>query len=422
MLPCLLPRLCTKERFRHLNVIDKYLKAHAEPEVGLLAGLPDFQVDVCCLIPCYKETSGFFSRFVTTFQHSSFLLIVVVNQPESDEQEDVQSSLIADITLAGTLVWECENLSLIQLSNNSYCLVVERFKVDNRIPEKLGVGLARKVGADLAVALFSRGKINSNWIYSTDADAVLPDDYFCLGNAGPSEAAAIFDFKHVIGDSGIQTDEILKATLLYEAHLLYYQRGLAWAGSAYAYHTIGSCIAYSVNAYCSVRGFPKRAAGEDFYLLNKLVKVGEVIKTKPTLRLMARTSSRVPFGTGPAVSEIIRLKNEGEAYSTYNPDIFAVLKALLSAFDTLWLQSDYVAWSKELSPFAQAFLNSQKFEAAVINWRKQCKQQTQFQLQLKGWFDAFRTLKFIHFLREQCYPNVPLQDALQNPHFQIGNQ
>ena len=48
---------------------------------------------------------------------------------------------------------------------------------------------------------------------------------------------------------------------------------MKYARSPYAFHTIGSTMAVSANHYAKVRGFPKREAGEDFYLLNKLAKV-----------------------------------------------------------------------------------------------------------------------------------------------------
>ena len=49
--------------------------------------------------------------------------------------------------------------------------------------------------------------------------------------------------------------------------------GLGFAGSPYAYHSVGSTLAVRAEAYAIVRGVPKRAAGEDFYLLDKLAKV-----------------------------------------------------------------------------------------------------------------------------------------------------
>ena len=64
------------------------------------------------------------------------------------------------------------------------------------------------------------------------------------------------------------------ATALYELRLHHYVLGLEYAGSPYAYHTLGSCLAVKADAYAQVRGFPKRAGAEDFYLLNKLAKLG----------------------------------------------------------------------------------------------------------------------------------------------------
>ena len=56
----------------------------------------------------------------------------------------------------------------------------------------------------------------------------------------------------------------------------YYVAGLAMAGSRYAHHSLGSTIAVHAKTYAAVRGYPKRSAGEDFYLLNKICKLAPV--------------------------------------------------------------------------------------------------------------------------------------------------
>ncbi len=71
---------------------------------------------------------------------------------------------------------------------------------------------------------------------------------------------------------------VFLATQLYELSLRYYVAGMKFARSPYAFHTIGSSMAVSPVHYARVRGFPKREAGEDFYLLNKLAKLGSVLE------------------------------------------------------------------------------------------------------------------------------------------------
>ena len=87
----------------------------------------------------------------------------------------------------------------------------------------------------------------------------------------------------------------------------YYVAGLAMAGSRYAHHSLGSTIAVHAKTYAAVRGYPKRSAGEDFYLLNKICKLAPVERLAgPALSIEARISARVPFGTGPALRRLLK--------------------------------------------------------------------------------------------------------------------
>ena len=67
--------------------------------------------------------------------------------------------------------------------------------------------------------------------------------------------------------------------------------------------------------YAQSAGFPKLAAGEDFYLLNKLAKIGKIIPLKiinQPIYIQARISNRTPFGTGPALDKIIDNSNNSQ--------------------------------------------------------------------------------------------------------------
>ena len=109
--------------------------------------------------------------------------------------------------------------------------------------------------------------------------------------------------------------------------------GLRHAGSPYAYHSIGSCIAVVPRHYAAVRGVPKLRAGEDFYLLNKLAKVGRIQNARSSpITIKARKSLRVPFGTGRATDEIEQNINR---YHIYSPRIFDLIKTWLDCLVSL---------------------------------------------------------------------------------------
>ena len=291
------------------------------------------------------------------------------------------------------------------LATNSALLLVDRFSPGQQIPEKQGVGLARKIGADIALTLINSKHITRPWIYTSDADAHLPDDYFSALDGDTStnhrgqSAAAIYPFKHLCDDSPVG-----QATRLYEQRMQQYVDGLYSAGSPYAFQTIGSAIAVSAKHYAEVRGFPKRSGGEDFYLLNKLAKTGAINKLQaPEIIIEARQSDRVPFGTGPAIGKLLLEQNIHQTKIFYHPQIFVALKT--------WL--DVMAMS-QVRPLNDLPLSASTLDAlqtigvikAIEAARKVSNSPQSYIKHMHTWFDAFKTLKFVHSLRDCSFPNV----------------
>ncbi|PID64239.1 MAG: hypothetical protein CR963_01065, partial [Gammaproteobacteria bacterium] len=244
------------------------------------------------------------------------------------------------------------------------------------------------------------------WICSTDADALLPDDYFSvLSEVNPEWIAACYAFEHVGGEP-----EVREATLLYQQAMNYYVNGLRQAGSPYAHFTIGSTLAFKAAAYASVRGFPKRAAGEDFYLLNKLIKIGTVGRIEQTtIQLCARLSERVPFGTGVSTAKIMELTAQGKPFCYYHPQTFVVLGMVLAHFDKLWDSlDDLPVWFSQLPEHSTPLLLQAGLVDFISKQRHQATTKKQFDTQLMNWFDGLKTLQFIHGLRDTVYPDVPL--------------
>ncbi len=410
----------------------KYLANYAENEVTSVASFPEqLNYQHVLVIPAFQESIQFIERFIaSSLVEQQCLLIVVINQPDSDFGQQhlrAQIELEKDITALGNELWQQNNLRLIELSNskvnsqeNSAVLVVNRYT--QPIPAEQGVGLARKIGADLAVELFLRGCIASSWIHSSDADAYLPNNYFSAHTPenlavthlakAKNPVATCCNFYHYSEQPAIH-----QANQLYETALRYYVAGLHFAQSPYAYFTIGSILSFDIYAYCQARGVPKRSAGEDFYLLNKLAKLGTVVHMpEVTIKLDARPSERVPFGTGPAVQSIMLLTEQAQDYNYYNPEVFIELKACLLAFDSLWQHREGPeVWFSTLSTITQQALESIGLLSFITKQQKANK--TQFDKQLIVWFDSFKTLKFIHALRELGLSNMPLEQAIAKAPF-----
>jgi hypothetical protein len=422
------------------KAFNQYFARYAESEVDVLMQyeslLPDeFFVENVLVIPAYQETSAFIERFlVSELSNEPVLMVVVINEPiveckspvlidpsidtfveHLDTKTSNQQKLLHQYSIScGSINWQYENLTLVKIKNNkAWLLVIDRFT--QAIDKEQGVGLARKIGTDLSAYLISINRVKQQWICSSDADASLPDDYFsALHSRYKTTVACCFNFMHRSDDESVH-----QANFLYETALRYYVAGLQYAGSPYAFFTIGSTLAFKAEVYVKARGFPKRSAGEDFYLINKLAKLGNVEFIEDvTIKLEARTSQRVPFGTGPAVQKILDLQKSKQDYCYYHPELFILLKSTLDSFSNLWLyRTDLTSWFKALPVIVRTALIEIGFESFVEKQKNNSEKQ--FDKQLVVWFDAFKTLKFIHNLRANHYHDIPLSLALSKAPFTL---
>ena len=393
--------------------VSKYLAHYAEDLTALdTSAFP--AVNHLVVIPAYNEPLDFIERLQTFLasQHGA-LAIVVLNQPD-DELDITENTAMAEaIKLLPLYHPGIEHLYCVEAS---YIYLVDCFQAQ-RLPRKQGVGLARKIGCDVAVNLYAENKLASPWLHCTDADATLPADYFEAALAVSIECAAVlYPFKHFSDNGLAQT-----AVALYEMRLHWYVAGLQWAQSPYAYHTVGSTLAVNVGHYCKVRGFPKLAAGEDFHLLNKLAKTGQ-IKTlaTPALALDGRMSFRVPFGTGRAVAELTD-QNEGDGRAIFEaPELFSALKTVLASYDVFWqLGSVEKALAIEgLTTDIVAALTYCGFPKMLTHAYRQSTNLEQFTKQLNTAFDALQSRRFLHYLAANKHPNLSFEALI---HTRLAN-
>ena len=375
--------------------ISRYLHKHAEPQTIAYASQVTHHYARSVVIPTYDEASGCISN---VFQHnnsSDTLVIAVVNAPDN--------AAPAPLARTRTLLKE------ISSANPQHLLVIDCVSSGLTLAAKSGVGLARKLGTDIALQLYVDNKIGSPWIYQTDADAVLPADYFSAKLSGVG--AVVFGHTHVSSDPHLAC-----AARLYDLHMTHYWNGLKAAGSSYAYPTLGSTIAVHVRAYASVRGYPKRNAGEDFYLLNKIAKVAGVVhQPKTQIELQARASSRVPFGTGPALAKIcagLASDPTGQFYLSYHPASFTLLAQALTYLqnfaENLRVPSDLSANTEKIA----AILNTLRFDKVRLTIAGKYNSTERRGEILQQWFDAAKTLRFIHEAR-RFYADQPLLEILE---------
>ncbi len=378
------------------------------------------------------------------------LMILVVNETETAPHSVsvANGKFTAEVNARFEVRWRSADDSGLTLFHDPDSprdvLLVDRFTDGLKFSHKGGVGHARKAGADLATWLIHQQRVCSPWIHCTDADVHLPQRYFtcCEMLSEPSvqsTAALVYPFRHEwvknktvdeLPDSHWR--KIMQATQLYEYSLHYYVAGLKFARSPYAFHTIGSTIAVNSMHYARVRGFPRRQAGEDFYLLNKLAKVGSVLqldteKDCEPIEIAARLSDRVPFGTGAAVGRIVEFEDPTREFLLYHPAVFGLLRCWLDSWPTFWQSG-----SCDISEILSQGMNVNQAEdqaghspkeiqvlirglevsgaaQALQHAFKQSSDARQFNRQMHTWFDAFRTLKLIHYLRDQLLPSISFE-------------
>jgi hypothetical protein len=364
------------------------------------------------VIPAYSESGEVLLTLQElACQADNFLAILVINRPDSDG-DALANEALRDAIMA--LPRARDVAGLHPIGRNCAVLLCDTEQDRGPLPADEGVGLARKIGCDIAWQWIDRGAIATHWIHCSDADARLPGDYFeRTRGIGPGTAAVTYPFAHRPGDD----EPCNRATCHYELRLHHYVLGLEYAGSPYAYHSLGSCLAVEQQAYARVRGFPRRAAAEDFYLLNKLAKVGQIRRLGgECIELASRRSHRVPFGTGPAVERISR--GDLSATGFYHPRSFQALRAVLAvAGDPAAASASDLPAALQSSGLDRELAAECARAMAALGWRsaldhclRHGKGEEQFSRHFHQWFDAFRTLKFIHALRERYLPQQSLVD------------
>jgi len=398
--------------------VEGYLQNYAEPEVSLASSLSGTWKHAV-VVPCCDEFDGIGPLLASLDQAAlqaggASLVVMVVNGRETaaEKVHDTNRRLLESVGGSG----------LQKHSSTLDIFVIDRASPSLRLPSSQGVGLARKIGCDLVTALHHGGKVASRWIWTTDGDVEVPEDYFTSIAEDSNAIAFNLPFVHVELPSQPRAAAAIR---LYDLSLRYYVEGLRFAGSPYAYHSIGSAMVVRSDAYAKVRGFPRRQAAEDFHLLSKLAKVGEVASgSGEPLRVLGRVSDRVPFGTGAAVSRLVEEDDPEASFLLYDPRSFAELGIWLRALDGFSQHRELDELWKEIRSNSslrveviEQVSTALKVPAALHRAAGASSRDLVVARHLSTWFDALKPLRFIHLLRDYQWPKVPWRDALSEASF-----
>ena len=379
-----------------ISIVNQYFKRFPFRKINI-ALEPSKDLKIIVVIPSYNEKNiqpTIDSLFLKQDNFSFDVeVIVLINNSESEIEEIKEQNLLTLKTL--------QNLSETYSNSNMHLIPVLIGDLD---PKHAGVGWARKLGMDLATQRFRT--INFNGIIvGLDADTLVESNYFNSIYSfffNNNYNAASIHFEHpIIGNSFSEVH--LKQIIYYELHLRYYKNSLKYSNLPYSFHTIGSAFALTASAYARQGGMNRRKAGEDFYFINKLIKgeiFGEINDTKviPSPRI----SHRVPFGTGKAILE--GLNSQKDLSITYDFQCFEIINSWINSIENkdfkygnfpekLKAYMDYEIWIKHHTMMLNNTNSHKSYLKLFYNI-----------------FDAFWMLKFIHFLRDNYYPNTSLLD------------
>jgi len=291
------------------------------------------------------------------------------------------------------------------------------------MPQKhAGAGLARKTAMDEAIRRFAYINNDNGIIISLDADTIVSENYLTeiertfLNNFKLN--CAILNFEHLITENTPQQEK--RAVIFYELYLYYFKQAMKYTGFPYAYHTIGSCFAVKASVYAKQGGMNKRQGGEDFYFLHKVFPLGNTVELNSvTVYPSARISDRVPFGTGPAVKEIIE---QGDFF-TYRFEYFIYLKNFFNTIESLYnANNDTIyAFYESLDISLKEFISDEEFLRKITEINKNTASPAKFKQRFYYWFDAFKVIKYLNFVHTKIQ-RVSVVDAVNSYFTAIGKK
>ena len=350
------------------------------------------KADIIVVIPCYNEL-----ELIHTLQSiktskkpkANILIAVIINSAIN-----ANNNVLLQNRLTFT---EVERFAVL---NNDSNLIYFPLLCENLPRKHAGVGLARKIGMDLAIDHFHSNNNNSGLIISLDADCEVSENFFTTiydeFNKNEKLNATIHNFHHRVENDD---KDIESAIRQYEMYLRYFSKMLKYTGFPYYYHTIGSAFAVSADAYVRVGGMGRQQGGEDFYFLQKVFQLGHIVELHETYVFpMARFSDRVPFGTGPALQKI--LDEPDRKIKVYSKQSFFHLKSLFERKDGFFKknENEITALLLQLHPALQNFLTEVDFIDSLNDCNNNCSNLNSYRKRFFHHFNSFKIIKYLNYV------------------------
>lgn len=277
------------------------------------------------------------ARQETTFQYEAY---ICVNQPETWWQSEEHLHVCHD------------NAQLLRWLNDYQKQAAYPIHIIDKssqgkgwLGKQHGVGWARKTLFEHILGTADAHDL----VVSMDADTEFSERYLAsvADNmvAHPQWVALSVPYYHRL--TGEVTAD--RAILRYEIYMRSYALNMLAINSPYAFTAIGSAIVVRAEALAKIGGITPMKSGEDFYLLQKLRKMGEVgTWNEECVHPAARFSDRVIFGTGPAMAR--GASGDWEGYPIYDWSSFAKIAETYHRINQLYTEdvdNDFIQFLKE---------------------------------------------------------------------------
>jgi len=383
------------DRYIEKNVVyPEFIDSEVSPLVSMIV-----------MIPCLNEPEIF--RTLESLWSCEPILsycevIVVVNESESSSQ-----------AVKGFNRQNYLKLIEWKKGNDRERMILHPIYAHDVNAKHAGAGMARKIGMDEVIRRFNALNRPGGVIVSTDADCLFSANYLQqieLAFSQKSCFAATLNFKHRVDEMADPKQRL--GIQLYEDYLHYYKKALDFAGFPDSIYTIGSAFAVRAEAYVKQGGMNRRQAGEDFYFLNKLTKLGRITEINDAFVYpSARVSDRVPFGTGAAMTKWM---NEDEDLTvTYNFAAFQDLKVLFDQVDSLFKNSDDAGFVASLPASVRDYLQTFEFSRKLDEINQNSSSLLSFRKRFFQFFDGFLILRFLNLAHQKYYPQQNLSEAIK---------
>ena len=399
--------------------IARYLAKHADLESRPLVSARTEGVEQVVVIPALAE-GDYLPRTLAALAANpasdlgGTLVICVVNNgpPASCDPGVIQDNRETLQTLDDLIGGRATASVDARLAGVLRLAYVDAATPGNELPAGQGVGLARKIGLDWGVEVLRADGSRLPLLFSLDADTVVEPNYLSAVRdhfEATDARAAVIDYAHLLDTDA----ETVAAIVCYELFLRYHVLGLRYAGSPYAFHTIGSTIVCSPDAYAAVSGMSRRQGGEDFYFLQKIAKTYRIdTVTSTCVHPSPRPSERVPFGTGPRVRRFLQgAQNE---YRLYHPDCYRILGEWLelAARSVAETGTRVLEAARQRCEPLGTFLEGCSFAPTWDALRRNAENDATLRRQFHRWFDGLKTLRLIHHLERSGYPQQDMFEAI----------